>query len=438
MLNNTQRAQLAIWYEVNASLSAYGKLIKAFFNTENAWQATKDDWQEIGLHSKHLQRHEKRAETQAFLDTVNTAIEKGQYQLIFADEISFPKQLMQLFDPPPLLFVRGNISHLQKAQVAIVGSRKPTSHAQKITFDMAQYIAGAGYIVTSGLAQGVDYQAHIGALSQTDDIAKGRTLGVMGTGIDVCYPRHHSTLFSQIIDEGGCLISELLPHTPANKHTFPRRNRIVAGLALGTIVTEATINSGSLITARLTSEQGKQVFAVPSHIDNKNAEGCHHLIREGGTLIYHPEQVLEDLKFQQVQPILLDSVESNAENNAYNSAHNNANSNTKNSTKKTTEPSNIFDDSTDTEKADYQNQPLPSLDKDLRSELQTAVPPMPLVNTPVPKHLDKLFAQIDWKGVDVDSLVHNLQIPTHILLGQLMELELLGLIMEQGGRYVRV
>ncbi len=314
MLNNTQRARLAIWYEVNASLSAYAKLIKAFFNTENAWQATKDDWQEIGLHHTHLQRHEKRAETQVFLDGVDTAIEKGQYQLIFADEISFPKQLMQLFDPPPLLFVRGNVSHLQKAQVAIVGSRKPTSHAQKITFDMAQYIAGAGYIVTSGLAQGVDYQAHLGALSQTDDIAKGRTLGVMGTGIDVCYPRHHSTLFAQIIDEGGCLISELLPHTPANKHTFPRRNRIVSGLALGTIVTEATINSGSLITARLTSEQGKQVFAVPSHIDNKNAEGCHHLIREGGTLIYHPEQVLEDLKFQQVQPIIVDnSVEKHTE-----------------------------------------------------------------------------------------------------------------------------
>ncbi|WP_351059707.1 DNA-processing protein DprA, partial [Psychrobacter sp. TB20-MNA-CIBAN-0197] len=98
-------------------------------------------------------------------------------------------------------------------------------------------------------------------------------------GIEVYYPNHHDKLFAQIIEQGGCIISELLPDTPPHKHTFPRRNRLVAGLSLATIVTEATIQSGSLITARLTSEQGKQVFAIPSHIDNSNAEGCHHLIR---------------------------------------------------------------------------------------------------------------------------------------------------------------
>ena len=108
-------------------------------------------------------------------------------------------------------------------------------------------------------------------LAQTDSDYQGRTVGVMGTGIEVFYPNHHDKLFGQIIEQGGCIISELLPHTQPHKHTFPRRNRLVAGLSLATIVTSTTIKSGSLITARLTSEQGKQVFALPSHIDNKNA-----------------------------------------------------------------------------------------------------------------------------------------------------------------------
>ncbi len=390
MLNPTQQAILALWQQVNASLSAYNKLVKAFFNAENALQASCEDWQQLGLHASHITRHRDKATTELFLDKVNTALQQGEYQLLFFYQEEFPKQLNELFDPPPLLFVRGNITRLHEAQIAIVGSRKPTPHAQKITFDMAQYLAQMGYIITSGLAQGVDYHAHKGALTQADNLLKGRTIGVMGTGIDVCYPRHHNSLFQQIIDEGGCLISELLPQTIANKHTFPRRNRIVAGLSLGTIVTEATIKSGSLITARLTSEQGKQVFAVPSHIDNYNAEGCHHLIREGATLIYHPKQVIEDLRYQQIQPIVTPKTKENKTNDNV----------------KVTEP--------------------PKSSK------------LPLANTELPSHLDILFANIDWTGVDIDKLITILKLDTQILLGQLMELELLGLIRQQGGRYVRV
>ncbi len=383
--------QGVLWYLV--SLSAYNKLVKAFSNAENALRATSEDWQQLGVHGSHIERHRDKAKTEQFISQVNTALQQGEYQLLFFYQDEFPKQLNELFDPPPLLFVRGNIARLHEAQIAMVGSRKPTPHAQKITFDMAQYLAQMGYIITSGLAQGVDYHAHKGALTQADNLLKGRTIGVMGTGIDVCYPRHHANLFQQIIDEGGCLISELLPQTIANKHTFPRRNRIVAGLSLGTIVTEATIKSGSLITARLTSEQGKQVFAVPSHIDNHNAEGCHHLIREGATLIYHPKQVVEDLRYQQIQPIVTPKT-----------AEKKANSTTNNQVE--------------------QNEP-PTSSK------------LPLANTELPAHLDKLFANIDWRGVDIDKLIINLQLDTQTLLGQLMELELLGLIRQQGGRYVR-
>ncbi len=394
MLNPTQQAILTLWQQVNASLSAYHKLIKAFSNAETALQANREDWQQLGLHTSHIKRYQDKATSKKFIEKVNTALQQGEYQLLFFYQDDFPKQLNELFDPPPLLFVRGNIARLHEAQIAIVGSRKPTPHAQKITFDMAQYLAQMGYVVTSGLAQGVDFHAHKGALTQADDLLKGRTVGVMGTGIDVCYPRHHNSLFQQIIDEGGCLISELLPQTIASKHTFPRRNRIVAGLSLGTIVTEATIKSGSLITARLTSEQGKQVFAVPSHIDNYNAEGCHHLIREGATLIYHPKQVIEDLRYQQIQPIVTPKTKEN--------------------------PSNAKT----TQKVEKKEPPTSSK--------------LPLANTKLPPHLDKLFANIDWTGVDFDKLIAILQLDTQTLLGQLMELELLGLIRQQGGRYVRV
>jgi len=297
-LSDDQRAILALWYEVNASLSAYHKLITSFGYPQLAWQAKVEAWKQLGIHHTHLKRHEQPEQTLANIDKIQQALIDGRYGLLFADDADYPAQLSQIYDPPPLLFYRGNSARLHQAQIAIVGSRKPTAHAQKITFDMAQYLAQAGYIITSGLAMGVDKRAHLGALAQADSDYQGRTVGVMGTGIDVNYPNHRDQLFTQIIEQGGCIISELLPHTQPHKHTFPRRNRLVAGLSLATIVTEATIKSGSLITARLTSEQGKQVFAIPSHIDNSNAEGCHHLIREGATLIYHPQQVLEDVNGQ--------------------------------------------------------------------------------------------------------------------------------------------
>ena len=298
LLSAEQRAVLALWTEVNASLSAYHKLISNFGTAGLAWNAKVEAWRQLGIHSTHLKRHEQPEQTLTTIDKIQQALLDGKYGLLFADQPDYPAQLLEIYDPPPLLFYRGDKARLQQAQIAIVGSRKPTAHAQKITFDMAQYLAQAGYIITSGLALGVDKRAHLGALAQSDAEYQGRTVGVMGTGIDVNYPNHHDKLFGQIIDQGGCIVSELLPHTQPHKHTFPRRNRLVAGLSLATIVTEATIQSGSLITARLTSEQGKQVFAIPSHIDNSNAEGCHHLIREGATLIYHPQHVLEDINNQ--------------------------------------------------------------------------------------------------------------------------------------------
>ncbi|MGM8898212.1 MULTISPECIES: DNA-processing protein DprA [unclassified Psychrobacter] len=404
-LSIEQRAILALWYEVNASLSAYHKLMTFFGDAQLAWQATVEAWRQLGIHHTHLKRHEQPDQTLANIDKIQQALLEKRYSLLFADQPDYPSQLLQIYDPPPLLFYRGNSARLHQAQIAIVGSRKPTAHAQKITFDIAQYLAQTGYVVTSGLAMGVDKRAHLGALSQTDVELQGRTIGVMGTGIDVHYPNHHDKLFAQIIEQGGCIVSELLPHTQPHKHTFPRRNRLVAGLSLATIVTEATIQSGSLITARLTSEQGKQVFAIPSHIDNSNAEGCHHLIREGATLIYHPKQVIEDVNSQ------LD----------YGSRSH------KRAARTTSNISPIFHSS------------------DLNSRLATATHHLSsstlkssgnAIN--VAEHLLTVYDQLDWHGQDLDALLVTTKMAPPQLIGQLMELELLGVISVQGGRYLRV
>jgi len=409
VLPDEQRAILALWTEVNASLSAYHKLITSFGTAELAWQAKAEAWRQLGIHHTHLARHEQPEHTQASIDKIQQALNEGRYGLLFSDQPDYPAQLLQIYDPPPLLFYRGNHARLHQAQIAVVGSRKPTAHAQKITFDMAQYLAQAGYIITSGLAMGVDKRAHLGALAQTDTEYQGRTIGVMGTGIDVNYPNHHDKLFTQIIDQGGCIISELLPHTQPHKHTFPRRNRLVAGLSLATIVTEATIQSGSLITARLTSEQGKQVFAIPSHIDNSNAEGCHHLIREGATLIYHPQQVIEDVNGQ------LDY-----DNNGYRPAQQTAKANHKLSDSH--QPSHAAE----TASVPATSQSIPSNIKSPKSAIV------------VPEHLALVYEQLDWHGQDLDALLVSTKLDTPQLIGQLMELELLGIISVQGGRYLRV
>lgn len=399
-LSDNQRAIVALWYEVNASLSAYDKLIRGFGSAQQAWTAGVGAWTELGIHSAHLKRHDLRDETVASIDKIEHALSIGSYRLLFAEDAAFPTQLRQIFDPPPLLFCRGDISRLQQPQIAIVGSRKPTTHAQKITFDMAQYLVQAGYVITSGLAMGVDKRAHLGALAQTDINCQGRTIGVMGTGIDVCYPNHHDQLFSQIVDRGGCLVSELLPHTQPHKHTFPRRNRLVAGLSLATIVTEATIKSGSLITARLTSEQGKQVFAIPSHIDNTNAEGCHHLIREGATLIYHPEQVLEDVRVQRdYQP-------------AY-------------------APTDAPIDAP-------QKSPSHGSPPKAPARIKNTAPKNTVPKSVISEHLAMVYEHLDWHGQDLDALLIVTKLTAPELIGQLMELELSGAISVQGGRYLRI
>lgn len=211
------------------------------------------------------------------------------HRLLRCTEADFPPQLEQIAHPPAALFVAGDASLLLHPQVAIVGARGATAgglaHARRFAGALAQ----AGFVVTSGMADGVDGAAHAAALD-----GGATTVAVVGTGPDRIYPAKHRVL-AQAIAARGALVSEFPPGTAPRADHFPRRNRIIAGLSLGTLVIEAGVKSGSLITARLAGEQGREVFALPGSVDNPLARGCHRLIREGARLVEEPGEVIEAL-----------------------------------------------------------------------------------------------------------------------------------------------
>jgi DNA processing protein len=175
-------------------------------------------------------------------------------------------------------------------QLAIVGARNPTASGSEMAFGFAEHLAGCGLTITSGLALGIDAASHRGALA-----CGGTTVAVCGTGLDVIYPKAHRQLAAEI-ERNGALISEFPLGTPAAKANFPRRNRLISGLSLGTLVVEAAVQSGSLITARLAAEQGREVFAIPGSIHNPLARGCHRLIRQGAKLVETAEDIFEELR----------------------------------------------------------------------------------------------------------------------------------------------
>lgn len=216
-------------------------------------------------------------------------LQQQAIHLIPITHTSYPALLRRLSDAPIALFVHGNPDLLHLPQLAVVGSRHASQNGFATAKQFGAHLAQHGMAITSGMALGIDTAAHQGALS-----VKGHTIAVAGTGLDRVYPARNHQLAHQIVQQGA-LISEYLPGTKPLRHHFPRRNRVIAGLSLGVLVVEAALKSGSLITARLANELGREVFAIPGSIHNPLARGCHRLIRQGAKLVETAEHIIEEL-----------------------------------------------------------------------------------------------------------------------------------------------
>jgi len=295
----------------------------------------------------------------------------AEHHIVCFEDPRYPELLRQIDVAPPLLFVRGNAGILANAQLAIVGSRNATSYGLRNAYWMAHELGQAGLVITSGMARGIDTRAHQGALA-----AGQATIAVIGTGADIIYPTSNQKLADEIATTGA-LISEFALGTLPISTNFPRRNRIMSGLSLGTLVVEAIVKSGSLITARLALEQNREVFAIPGLISSPQSAGCHQLIADGARLVAQPVDILRELGMEE----------------------------------------------------------LVNSGKEQASKcVQTRLLPITNNND---ISTDRLTTLIGYQGCEMESLLDATGLEYQTLLRQLLELELAGKILTLGGRYFR-
>lgn len=348
-------------------------------------QFDKTQLRQIGWNEKQIQRW-----LQPDMRWIETALNwqeahpKHHIQTLFDD--TYPFLLRQINTAPPVLFVKGSVESLSLPQIAIVGSRDYSHYGEYWAGSFTTELVKNGLAVTSGLAIGIDGFCHQRAVAEN-----GVTIAVLGSGLNQVYPARHKKLAEQIIDCGGALVSEFFPNQPPVAENFPRRNRIISGLSLGTLVVEATINSGSLITARYALEQGREVFALPNTAQNPYSAGCHKLIREGALLTESIEDILQTIQ--------------------------------------------------------YQLQPFPSVQPTL-FEREQAVNFLPKsaksVTPPIAKNLpemtscqQQIFQQIGLEPIAIDDIAKACNLEVSMLLVEMLNLELLGVVKSVTGGYVR-
>lgn len=233
------------------------------------------------------------------VDQIIQACHQCHCQLISYSDMAYPDLLKQIFDPPLVLYVKGNEKLLAQEQLAIVGSRSASVYGKELTKSFAQQLSQQNIVVTSGLAIGIDGAAHQGVL-----LNQGQTIAVVATGLDIVYPARHRTLVKDIIANNGVIVSEFPPGTPPKAGHFPKRNRIISGLSKGVLVVEAELKSGSLITARTALEQNREIFAVPGSIVSLQSKGCHWLIKQGAKLVEEIGDITGELEFATAAPNL--------------------------------------------------------------------------------------------------------------------------------------
>jgi len=275
------------------------RLVRAGHSPDAVLRASRDELIQHGCSSQladAIRRGPDRSACRS-IERELKAIERERVEVRSFLDPAYPARLKMIADPPPLLYITGTLTEQDELAVAIVGARRATPTGRAMTEELSHDLAEAGMTVVSGLARGVDAAAHRGALA-----ARGRTIAVLGCGIDRTYPPEHERLRREI--EGrGAIVSEVPMGAPPHSHYFPRRNRIISGLSLGVIVTEAAISSGSLITAKLAAEQGREVFAVPGFVKEDTSRGTNALLKEGAALIERAQDVI-DAVLPQLEPAL--------------------------------------------------------------------------------------------------------------------------------------
>ncbi|UVM16757.1 DNA-processing protein DprA [Pseudomonas sp. B21-023] len=289
-------ARLRLHRLPDIGLRRFLTLIEAFGNASSALSAPASAWRALGLPAASIDARRSPEVRDGALAAMAWLERPGQHLLMW-DGSGYPALLSEIDDPPPLLFVAGDPALLEHPQLAIVGSRRASPPALDTAAAFSRCLAQAGFTITSGLALGVDGAAHRAALK-----AGGQTIGVLGTGLQKLYPQRHRDLARAMLDSGSALVSEYPLDAGPLAGNFPRRNRIISGLSLGVLVVEASIASGSLITARLAAEQGREVYAIPGSIHHPGAKGCHQLIRDGALLVESVEQILNSLRGWQNLP----------------------------------------------------------------------------------------------------------------------------------------
>ncbi len=266
----------------------FQKLLMAFGSPKGVFAASLNKIKEAGIRQSVAESIKNTSVDKPLAD-IDWLQSDDNHHIITLDCKEYPQLLKQISNPPPLLYVHGHLSLLNDPQLAIVGSRNPTQGGKTSAYDFAKYLAQSGLCINSGLALGIDGYAHQGALD-----ADAPTIAVIATGIDRVYPARHRDLAHKIVAQGA-IVSEFPIGIQPKAENFPRRNRIISGLSHGTLVVEAALQSGSLITARLASEQGREVFAIPGSIHNPLARGCHQLIRQGAKLVETAQDIFDEM-----------------------------------------------------------------------------------------------------------------------------------------------
>ncbi len=263
-------------------------LVKKYVNPKVLWNKTKEELIEDGIKEKHAEEIISNMYRQN-IDKYIKYMTKNNIDIVTINDKEYPDKLKVIYDSPIVLYIKGNKNILNEKSIAIVGARECTKYGENIARKLAYNLSVNNINVISGLARGIDSFAHKGSI-----MANGKTIAVVGSGLDMVYPKENEGLFNEIINKKGLVISEYIIGTKPIAKNFPRRNRIISGLSNGVIVVEAKEKSGTLITVDFALEQGKNVYAIPGNIDNKNAFGTNDLIKQGAKIVTNMQDILED------------------------------------------------------------------------------------------------------------------------------------------------